>query len=86
VRTNNLRINQLSPTAYKWYLKYLEALDNLDIEAYNNFLADDCSVQSNNNPPMEGKQVVMQGLADYWATFASLEHDLLNIYGSGFAN
>jgi hypothetical protein len=31
---------------------------------------------------MEGKEVVMQGLADYWTTFASLEHDLLNIYGS----
>jgi ketosteroid isomerase-like protein len=82
VRTNNLRINQLSPETYEWYLKYLEALDNLDIEPYGKFLAQDCSVQSNNNPPMEGKQVVMQGLAAYWKTFASLEHDLLNIYGS----
>lgn len=81
MRTDNLRINQLSPETYEWYLKYLKALDNLDIEAYSKFLAQDCSVQSNNNPPMEGKQVVMQGLAAYWETFASLEHDLLNIYG-----
>ncbi|MBD2774428.1 nuclear transport factor 2 family protein [Iningainema tapete] len=82
MRTDQLRINQLSPHTYEWYLKYLEALDSLDIEAYGKFLAQDCSVQSNNNPPMQGKQVVMQGLAAYWTTFASLEHDLLNIYGS----
>ena len=82
MRTDNLRINQLSPKAYEWYLKYLKALDSLDIEAYGKFLAPDCSVQSNNNPPIEGKQVVIQELAAYWKTFASLEHDLLNIYGS----
>ena len=82
MKSENLRINQLSPATYEWYLKYLEALDTLDIEAYSKFLAEDCSVQSNNNPPMEGKTVVIQGLGEYWQTFASLEHDLLNIYGN----
>jgi hypothetical protein len=82
MKTENLRINQLSPTTYEWYLKYLEALDTLDIEAYGKFLAQNCSVQSNNNPLMDGKEVAMHGLADYWKTFASLEHDLLNIYGT----
>jgi ketosteroid isomerase-like protein len=81
MKTKDLRINQLSPTAYEWYLKYLEALDALDIEAYGKFLAQDCFVQSNNSPPMEGKDIVMQGLSEYWTTFARLEHDLLNIYG-----
>jgi hypothetical protein len=64
------------------YLKYLEALDTLDIEAHGKFLVQDCSFQSNNNATMEGKEAVMQGLAGYWTTFASLEHDLLNIYGN----
>lgn len=82
MKTDNIRINQLSLETYKWYLKYLEALDSLDIEAYGKFLAQDCFVQSNNDPPMEGRQVVMRGLATYWKTVASLEHDLLNIYGS----
>ena len=82
MKTENLRINQLSPEIYEWYLKYLEALDSLDIESYGKFLAPDCCVQSNNTPAMEGKEVVMQGLASYWTTFANLEHDLLNIYGS----
>ena len=35
MKTENLRINQLSPAAYEWYLKYLEKLDTLDIEAYS---------------------------------------------------
>ena len=82
MKTKNLRINQLSQETYQWYLKYLEVLDRLDIEAYGQFLAEDCSLQSNNNPPLKGKEVVLQGLADYWTTFASLEHDLLNLYGN----
>ncbi|GET37641.1 nuclear transport factor 2 family protein [Microseira wollei] len=82
MKTDNLHINQLSSEAYAWYLQYLEALDSLDIEAYKHFLAPNCSVQSNNNEPMVGKDAVVQGLAAYWKTFASLEHDLLNIYGS----
>ncbi len=82
MKTENLRINQISPETYEWYLKYLETLDTLDIEAYRKFLAQDCSVQSNNAPPMADKEVVIQRLADYWTTFASPEHDLLNIYGS----
>lgn len=82
MKTENLRINQLSLETYEWYLKYLEALDTLDIESYGKFLAPDCCVQSNDTPAMESKEVVMQGLASYWTTFANLEHDLLNIYGS----
>lgn len=82
MKTENLRINQLSPETYQWYLKYLEALDTLDIEAYSKFLALDCAVQSNNSPLIKGKEVVMHSLAAYWKTFASLEHELLNIYGS----
>jgi ketosteroid isomerase-like protein len=82
MRTINFRINQLSPEVSEWYLKYIEILDTLDIEAYGKFLAPDCSVQSNNNLLMKGKETALQGLASYWATFFSLEHDLLNIYGN----
>ena len=38
-------------------------------------------MQSNNNPPMQGREAVMQGLGSYWKTFTSLEHELLNLYG-----
>lgn len=65
MKTENLKINQILPETYEWYLKYLGTLDTLDIEAYEKFLAQDCSVQSNNAPPMEGKEVAIQGLADY---------------------
>ncbi len=39
-------------------------------------------MQSNNNSPLQGKAAIRQFLSDYWRAFESLEHDLLNIYGS----
>lgn len=82
MKTDNLRINQLSPNAYEWYLSYLKVLDDKDVEGYGAFLSDDCVMQSNNNPPVEGKVAILNYLAQYWSTFGSLRHDLLNIYGS----
>lgn len=85
MKTDNLRINQLSPAAYKWYLSYLKVLDDKDIEGYGAFLSDDCMMQSNNSPPIRGKVAILKYLSQYWSTFGSLMHDLLNIYGSEFA-
>lgn len=82
MRTDKLRINQLSPKAYEWYLAYLQALDTKSVERYSTFLADDCVMQSNNNDPVQDKATIVQFLSDYWATFDSIEHDLLNIYGT----
>lgn len=82
MRTNKLRINQLSAKTYAWYLTYLEAIDSRNVEAYGSSLAEDCVMQSNNSHPVLGKAAIVQFLANYWQTFASLEHDLLNIYGS----
>ena len=82
MRTDKLRINQLSPNIYEWYLAYLQAVDTKNVEVYGTFLADDCVMRSNNNPPVEGKAAILQGLSYYWSTFNSLTHDLLNIYGT----
>ncbi len=85
MRTGRLRINQLSPDGYAWYLAYLEALDRKDIEAYGEFLADDVVLQMNNDEPVHGLDHVKEGLSMYWQSFGDLEHDLLNIYGSDSA-
>ncbi len=82
MKTDKLRINQLSPQTYEWYLAYLQAIDTKNVELYATFLADDCVMQSNNNAPVQGKAAIVQFLSDYWTTFDSLEHDLLNIYGT----
>ncbi len=82
MKTENLRINQLSPAAYEWYLSYLEVLDAKDVEKYGKFLSDDCVMQSNNNPPAQGKATILNYLSQYWSSFGSLKHELLNIYGS----
>ena len=85
MKTDNLRINQLSDTAYQWYVSYLEALDAKNVDAYGAFLADDCVMQQNNAAPVEGKAAILTGLSQYWSTFGNLEHDLLNIYGTDTA-
>lgn len=80
--TKNLRVNQLTANAYENYLAYLTAIDNKDIDAYGKFLADNITVQFNNDAPMQGKQTVLQGLGYYWQSFGTIEHDLTNIYGT----
>ena len=82
MKTENLRINQLSPDAYEWYLSYLNVLDAKDVDRYGAFLSDACVMQSNNNPPAQGKVTILNYLSQYWSTFGGLEHELLNIYGS----
>lgn len=80
--TSNLRINQLSPKQYGVYLDYLTAMDHRDVEAYANFLADDVVVQFNNEAPLQGKETAKEGLGSYWQSFANIEHELTNIYGT----
>lgn len=82
MRTTNLRVNQLSQLGYEWYVSYLAALDAKDLERYGAFLADECVLQMNNHPPVAGKAAVLAALGQYWQTFGTLEHDLLNIYGA----
>jgi ketosteroid isomerase-like protein len=81
--TENLRINQLGDDASEWYLDhYLAAMDALDIERYAAFLAEDVSVAFNNAPAVAGKPAVIAMLAGYWQSFAGIEHEPLNIYGT----
>ena len=80
--TENLKTNQLSTPAYERYLAYLEALDARDMAAYAEFLADDVSIQFGNTAPVQGKDAVTGMLGGYWQSFAGLEHDLINIYGT----
>ncbi|WP_193199655.1 nuclear transport factor 2 family protein [Nostoc sp. MG11] len=82
MRTDKLRINQLSPQIYEWYLAYLQSIDSKNIEGYGTFLADDCLMQTNNHPPVVSKAAILRGLSEYWTSFDSLTHDLLNIYGT----
>lgn len=56
-------------------------MDAKDLEAYGEFLSDDVVLQMNNADPMEGKEAVLAGLGQYWPSFGTMEHDLLNIYG-----
>lgn len=83
--TSNLRINQLGESTFDTYLSYLKVLDEKDIVAYAAFLAEDVSIQFGNAPAVEGRAAVVEMLSGYWQSFKSIEHDLLNIYGTDSA-
>ncbi len=38
MKTDELKVNQLSHSSYEWYLTYLNAMDNLDIKVLPNLL------------------------------------------------
>lgn len=82
MKTQNLRTNQLSADSYQKYLAYLEAMDNKDVETYGTFLSEDVEMWFNNTPFGKGKEIILKGLGEYWQSFASIEHDLTNIYGT----
>jgi ketosteroid isomerase-like protein len=82
MKTGNLRINQLSDPAYKWYLDYLAAMDAKDVERYASFLAPTCLMIVNNEKPIDGKGAICGVLSKMWKTLPEIEHDLLNIYGN----
>lgn len=82
MKTDKLRINQLSPKTYEWYLAYLQAMDTKNVQLYGTFLANECAMQFNNDAPVQGKAIIVPFLSSYWMTFDTLEHDLLNIYGT----
>lgn len=81
-----LRINQLTDDGWGFYRDYLEALDRYDVYGFANFLADDVSVQFNNDEPLVGKAGAVAGLGGFWRSIQgmgySLTHEPLNIYGS----
>ena len=85
MKTENLAVNQLSEQAYEWYLGYLAAIDGKEVEKYGRYLAEDCVMTQNNQEPVRGKAAILSGLAQYWKTFQSLTHDLLNLYGTDSA-
>ena len=80
---DNVRINRLSPEATAWLTAVLRSLDDKDVDAYTAFMAEDVEVSFNNGDlSMRGRDAVREGLAGFWQSFGTLEHDELNIYGS----
>lgn len=79
---DKLQTNQLTDDGWSWYRDYLDAYD---IERYAGFLADDVSIQVNNDEPMAGLETAKAGLAQFWGSITgmgySLSHEPPNIYG-----
>ena len=86
VTTDSLRINQLGDKAWASYQQYLDALDAYDLDRFATFLADDITVQFNNDDPIEGKPTAVEGMGAFWQSIRdlgfTLTHEPVNIYGA----
>ena len=51
---------------------YLDALDRYDTDQFATFLADDVSVQFNNEQVMTGRPAAIQRLGGFWASIQSI--------------
>ena len=87
MKSEKLRVSQLSAPVQQWYLDSLATMDAKDVERYGTFLADNCEMQINGNPWIRGKITILETLNAQWMSFDSVTQDLLNIYGddSSFA-
>ncbi len=82
MKSEKLRVNQLSTPVYQWYAASLATMDAKDVEGYGSFLADNCEMQINGNPWIRGKITILETLNAQWMSFDSMSQDLLNIYGN----
>ena len=83
VSFDTVRINQLGEETTGWLRAVLTALDAKDVDAYTAVMADDVEVVFNNGDmAMRGREVVRDGLAEFWQSFDTLAHEELNIYGT----
>ena len=60
----------------------MNTIDKRDLKSYVSYLTDDCTLQINSNPPVNGKDQISKHFTLLWASFKGNGLDLLNIYGS----
>ncbi|KAI9815610.1 MAG: hypothetical protein M1826_001978 [Phylliscum demangeonii] len=89
----SLRHNSLSASATAWLQQMLQSLDAKDLSTYLSFMAPSIRMTFNNGnpstststnmptPTFDGIDAVRAGLAQYWQSFTSIEHEALNVYG-----
>lgn len=78
----SLRTNQLTTPAFDWFRTYLDAVEMCDVDQYQPFITEDSTFQWNNDMPVYGQRAVSASYRRYLRGFASVKHDLLNIYGA----
>ena len=81
MRTNKIRINQVSGETFEWLKAKYIAVDNMDADAYRSFLAEDCQLMFGNNPVVRCNNEIIGGIKHFWESISGLDHSFLNIIG-----
>lgn len=74
--------SQLSDRGLDWYTRFLGEVDGRAADEVLAAIHDDCIIQVNDRLPAYSKAAIARGLEPYYEAFESVEHEVLNIYGS----
>jgi hypothetical protein len=82
MKLTGLGVNQLSTDGVGWYVRYLAAWEAKQADAHASFLANNIVVQLGNNVPIYTRRAIMPVVERIWSRYRSLDHEILNLYGS----
>ena len=78
----NLRINQLSASAFDWYRRFMALYDAREIDALRAFVTPECTLQVNYNVPIHGPDAMALVLHRLQERYRRIDRELINVFGS----
>lgn len=82
MRTHQIKTSQVSAETFEWLKAKYTAVDNMNADAYRNFLAEDCQLMFGNNPVVKCNNEIIGGIKHFWEAINGLDHSFLNVIGS----
>lgn len=80
--TSSLRANTLNPETTSWLFHLISLLDDKNLDEYLKHFHPSTIIRFNNgHPTFRGIDEARTGLAAFWSTFDTIEHEELNVYG-----
>jgi ketosteroid isomerase-like protein len=66
-----------------WVKNYYAVVDSMDIEKYGALHTEDVRLRFGNAEPVVGRDAVVRGIADFWASIKALRHNFVQTWEEG---
>ncbi len=63
-----------------WVQNLLQSIDNMEVETFLTFLADDVLFRFGNADPVNGKVAVGEAVENFFGTVKEMQHDMIRIW------
>lgn len=74
---------QISQNTKNWIGKMYEGVDKTDEHAFGAELSENCVLKFGNQPAMEGKNTIVEGIGAFFASFKALSHNFTHMWEVG---